>query len=398
MTNRILIYNSKWEGSNELGKWTVFYVKPNTRKDFDKFDIIVIIGGSFDTFDSVNQRSEVMRLERKILTSLEKGSIVCMIMRFDLLILQLLKTGSFQFSVKQEPIVDLVIKRAEFSTLLKKFGGTTIHFAKPTECDYDDIICTTKSGFVAGFTKKVGRGALLFLPRYTTYEELKDYDFVGEYLTDLLDSLESYRQRIMYSPPSWVRSYSFHEEQPVISDINKFQEEIKKREKVLGKYSKLKEILWLRDNELVDSVMNFLNQMEVGTKKDEIYEEDFWIVENNVETVICEVKGLDKNLKRPHISQLDEHRGAREKSDDFPALLVVNSFNRADSLKGKDISTNEIKKAVRTNVLTLRTLDLCNLYSLIEKNREIQSNLLNLFKTETGWLKVTASGYKIKKE
>jgi len=142
--------------------------------------------------------------------------------------------------------------------------------------------------------------------------------------------------------------------------------------------------------------------MHVGikTKRDEIYEEDFWITERNRETVIVEAKGLDKNLKRPHISKLDEHRGAREKPDEFPALLVVNSFNNAKSLqeKNKNISTNEIKKAVRTNVLLLRTIDLCNAYTLMEKKVLTPSQLLTSIKKETGWLKVTASGYEARRE
>jgi hypothetical protein len=103
-----------------------------------------------------------------------------------------------------------------------------------------------------------------------------------------------------------------------------------------------------------------------------------WITEKGNDTVMVEVKGLDKNLTRPHISQLDEHRGAREKPDDFPALLIANSFNRASSSKEKDqaISPNEIKKAVQTNVVLLKTLDLCNAYSLIEKGARTRCDYL----------------------
>ena len=145
--------------------------------------------------------------------------------------------------------------------------------------------------------------------------------------------------------------------------------------------------------------MNFFSRIGINTKKDEIYEEDFWIIEHNKETLIIEVKGLDKNLKRQHISQLDEHRAAREKPDDFPALLIVNSFNRARSLKEKDrnISTNEIKKAVRTNILILRTLDLCSAYYLMERKELDPKELLKIIKTERGWLNVTASGLEVKK-
>ena len=83
-------------------------------------------------------------------------------------------------------------------------------------------------------------------------------------------------------------------------------------------------------------------------------------------------------MDRPDISKLDEDGAARGKPDDFPALLVVNSFNRADSLVTKkiDISPNEIKKAVHANVLLVRTLDLIGLFSLIESGKITSSSPL----------------------
>ncbi|NIQ05191.1 MAG: hypothetical protein GWO20_05545 [Candidatus Korarchaeota archaeon] len=124
--------------------------------------------------------------------------------------------------------------------------------------------------------------------------------------------------------------------------------------------------------------------MGIETKRDEIFEEDFWIKEKDEEKVIVEVKGLDKNVTRLHITKLDEHRIAREKPDEFPAVLIVNTFNRADSLEEKDkaISPNEIRKAVKTNILLIRTLDLCNYYYLIQKENFTSTQLHDLFKTE----------------
>lgn len=120
----------------------------------------------------------------------------------------------------------------------------------------------------------------------------------------------------------------------------------------------------------------------------------------NKEIVIVEVKGLDKNLTRQHLNKLDTHRNAREKPDEFPALCIVNSFNKAHSIKENDkpISSNEIKKAVRTNIFLLRTSDLPNYYYLMQKEKLTASQLLELFKTESGWLNVTQSGYSIVKK
>ena len=126
--------------------------------------------------------------------------------------------------------------------------------------------------------------------------------------------------------------------------------------------------------------MNFFNALGIATKRDEIDEEDFWVTEDKKEVSIFEVKGLDKNLKRLHINQLDEHRGAREQLDDFPALLIVNSFNKAKSLAEKEeaISSNVIKKAVQTHILILRTLDLCNVYRLIDEEKLSQKTFFDI--------------------
>lgn len=64
--------------------------------------------------------------------------------------------------------------------------------------------------------------------------------------------------------------------------------------------------------------------------------------------------------------------------------MVVNNFNKVESLNEKDkgIAPNVIKKAVKTNVLILRTIDLCYAYSLIEMKKLTTSKLLDIIKTE----------------
>ena len=220
------------------------------------------------------------------------------------------------------------------------------------------------------------------------------------FLTKLLEAVTNYSARFQCEAPSFIDSYKCPNESIIVSEIAKIRSELSKKEKILQKYSKLKEILWLRDDELTGSIIDFLEVIGINTKRIEICEEDFWIVENGKEAVIVEVKALDKNLSRIHISQLDQHRAARDKPDNFPALLIVNSFNKASSPKEKDqvISPNEIKKAVNTNALVLRTLDLFNAYCLIEKNNLERQDLLRIVKTENGWLKVDSSKWKIIRE
>ena len=265
---------------------------------------------------------------------------------------------------------------------------------------FERIIAETDDGKTVGFSKKVDNGNLLYLPCYMPMNDFIKIKIVSEFIPCLLESIEKYRPRIQYEPPNWLNSYYFSKEAPIISEIEGFQKEIDNRKERLKSYSRLKEVLWLRDNELVDSIINMFKVLGIETKKDEIYEEDFWITESNVESIIVEVKGLNKNVTRIHINKLENHREARGKPDDFPTLLSVNTFNNAQTVDEKDqaISPNEIKRAVRNNILIIRTIDLCNAYSLIQENKLTSEQLLELIKTETGWLKITDSDCNVLKK
>ena len=401
MTEEPAVYNPKWQsptGNHSIDSLEMTFLNPHTRKNLAQFDPIIIFGGTLACVEKGSSReTEAVKREREIFNALESGKTVCITFLLDELAVRVLERIRKGFQVWEKARVDFVIKRSEFSAFLKNFGSAYCGFyGKP----FHDVICEIEDGTVVGFTEKVGKGTLIFLPCHVLGEHFTDWYFIKEFLSVLLDGLRTYLPRIQYKPPNWIDSYRFPNETISASKREKLEKEIEAVEHSLDGYLRLKEILWFRNNELVNSVMRFFNEMGLKTKKDEIFEEDFWIIEQNKETVIVEVKGLDKNLKRLHITQLDEHKMAREKPDEFPALLVVNSFNKATSLKEKDIdiSTNEIKKAVRTNALILRTLDLCNAYSLIERKELSPEMLLKLIKSETGWLNITTSGYQVKKE
>jgi len=401
MPDQPAVYHPTWVGSQKIDDLELFFVTPDISASLSGFNPIIILGGTAQYVEEGPKRDfEIARREREIFNALKKGDLVCITFGVDELVFRVLNRIRVNLEMWEKPRVDLVVRRSEFSSFLKKFGGTKFFFYPRRNANFDDIICKTAGEAVVGFSKKVGKGVLVFLPLYILYEKFEDSDFMSEFLYALLNTLDTYIPRIRYTPPDWIDSYRFPQEVAVVSEVEKLQKEISKRGESLEGYLRLKEILWFRDDELVKSVMSFFKKMGIDTKRDEIYKEDFWVMEQNEESVIVEVKGLDKNLKRPHISKLDEHRGAREKPDDFPALLVVNSFNKAGSLKEKDnsISTNEIEKAVRVNVLLLRTLDLCNAYYLMERHKLTSSQLLKVIRTETGWLRITPSGYEIKKK
>jgi len=390
------IYHLSWKGISLVEGSELFFINPDMRESFANFNPVVVLGGTiFRVPEGYDRDAEAVRREREVFNALEKGSVVCVTCMPDDLNLRVLERIGIGKSYWQKPRADIVIKRSEFSSFLKRFGAADTCFRG----DFDDVICETPDGEIVGFAKKVGKGVLTFLSCQVLLKQYTEPDFVKEFLTTLLEALRTYGPKIQYKTPNFINSYRFPNEATIVSEKETLEKELEKRMDSLKRYLRLKEILWFRDEELVNSVINFFNELGIKTQRDEIFEEDFWITEQNKETVIVEVKGLDKNLARPHISKLDEHRGARGKPDDFPALLVVNSFNRAASLREKDepISPNEIQKAVHTNVLILRTLDLCNAYYLMEKKELDSKTLLDVIKKERGWLSITTTKLKIER-
>jgi hypothetical protein len=105
-------------------------------------------------------------------------------------------------------------------------------------------------------------------------------------------------------------------------------------------------------------------------------------------------KGKYHVVKRDDLYKLDTHREERNKPDNFPTLLIVNTFNKAESLRDKDrpIDTDEIKRAIDHKLLILRTIDLIWLYNLIQNNKIEVCSVINFFKNNVGWMKVTDEG------
>jgi hypothetical protein len=74
---------------------------------------------------------------------------------------------------------------------------------------------------------------------------------------------------------SGINSFIFPKEATVQSEADRLQEKLNQQVSSLNGYAQLKGILWLRDDELVSSVISFFNEMKIATRRDEIYEEDF---------------------------------------------------------------------------------------------------------------------------
>lgn len=379
-------------------KFSVHFTKPKRREKFEGYDPIIIVGGTLTSYSKKyggeSGTDELLRIEREVFNALKDGKMVCLIFEIDQLFSRIFKRLGVIFNSWPQPIVELTTHQTDFSDFIEGFGSTRYSF----KGDFDKIISKTGNGEIAGFSKKIQKGNLLYLPCYISIEELGKISVLSDFLPCLLKSLSKFKLRVQYEAPKWIDDFDFTKEEPIIDEITELQNKLADKKEKLAFYSRLKEILWFRDDDLIEPIINMFKSLGLETNRDEQFKEDFWLKDNS-EEIIVEVKALNKNLRGHHISQLDGHRDRRDKPQDFPALLIVNSFNNAGSLQEKDkpISPTEIKKAVKLDVLIIRTLDLCNAFSQIEDGKLTATKLFDLLKTEHGWLRITDEGYDILK-
>jgi len=331
--------------------------------------------------------SGAIRRENEIRSALERGRIVCFIGSHDqdYVISGILRSYNIPtYAIPEgEVFSKLKIRRSEFKSFLDDVGATQIVFDKT---GIDDVICSINGYNIAGFSKRIDKGLLLNIPCVWGSKEI---DYIVDHLKKLVIGLISYSARTMLEPPSYLASFQFTQEKAALDRIDRIEkEEIAPLEEEIKYYDKMKSILWLGNNSLVSAINEFLKNFGFQTYVDENHEEDLWIVDNDEKLIIIEVKSMNKNLTRQDISKLDEHREAREMPS-LTGLLIANTFMVADSLEVKDqpFPPNVIEKAVNTNLLITRTLDLCRIYNHLEESGAQRTNiLLKAMIGKKGWL------------
>jgi hypothetical protein len=119
--------------------------------------------------------------------------------------------------------------------------------------------------------------------------------------------------------------------------------------------------------------------------------EDFWIVGPDGDAALAEVKGINTNVRREDVNQVDNHREVIGRPQEFPGLLVVNIFRGHSGLDQRElaISGQTLSRAANSNVLILRTRDLYNLLIRKLDGADAGQELMDALDTGGGWLAVT---------
>lgn len=277
----------------------------------------------------------------------------------------------------------------QFAPYLREYGLPGFVFQVPTEGALRlHVLARSTSNDPSAFAVAEGKGLIYLVPaNFVSGSE-------AALLWALSDAIAAHTASALRpSAAPIAESFRFTAEATVNEERQRQQVELETLDAQLADYRAKKDILFLRDDPLAERVHEWLTQyFRFRARRHEEYIEDFWLVDDQGnDCVICEVKGLNDNVKRQHIRALVLHRDERELDDDFPALLVANTFADAKTEPEKArqrISRLECKNAVKEHVLIVRALDLVRLLDQLERGLVSREDVWSLLTSETGWLKV----------
>ena len=216
---------------------------------------------------------------------------------------------------------------------------------------------------------------------------------VSEFFTLLADALVATRRKLVFEVPEWADKLLFPSETSLREEKSSAIARIEEINAEIDVYRNYKKALVQGDDQLVDTVSEILDK-GFGFNIDPVdeYREDLKIIDGEgVPLVFCEVKGVNRGVKREHVNQADSHRERADLSATFPTLLIINThIKNARNLdeKDQDVPLEQVIHGKKNNVLIIRTLDLLRLLCLKLEKDIPKETILDLFRTPGGWLRV----------
>lgn len=203
--------------------------------------------------------------------------------------------------------------------------------------------------------------------------------------------------------PSWAVEYNFYndakEKESIIKNEEKIQEikeKISNSEEMLKENNYYKSILYSKNQELVDVVVNILNQILNGACEGFVDngKEDYLLKVEGI-TYLFEIKGTDKSIKKAFVSQLQAHvheyidkleeEGKTEKTKGF---LIINDQSNLDPAERAEVPKAQIELAKSYNFLIIRAETLLKIYEKFLSEDIKISEIIDIFKTKEGILEM----------
>lgn len=274
----------------------------------------------------------------------------------------------------------------EFKRFLEVFGAASSHFKNHNDSLEFRALATVGQAPV---------GLLLERAEYFIPSLVPDArpEVVSEYFNLLIDAITSIHNKLHVVVPDWATEFQFSEEASLAIERATFLKAISGIDHRLEQLTAYKAALVQTGPELVSNVCAMLTAA-LGVKVDSVdeFREDAKLIgEDGKVIAVCEVKGINRGVKRENINQTDSHRERSGFDEGFPAILIANTnIKAARSLaeKNQEIAAEQVKHAVHMRVLVMRAIDLLGLLRLVLCTKQTPESALDLVLSNVGWLRV----------
>lgn len=395
----------------------VHYCPLKTLERFNDYDGIVLFNQTFEEFEIYNgmygqsirhlhDSLEMDKRQKELQLLFKKGGFVCFLM--DDVFFDSSSSGNYQNTDLsktylnkrrlhrenyREKVHDLEIKIDDFRDFLSHYGVASSFFSDYYHDSEFKTIAT--DGGNRTLAMQVNRNEF-YLPAHLP---VNSHERINEFFRSLLNGLTSYYNKLAVEIPDWVKAFPFVEDQQIqaeTEELNSRLLELERRNKIIDVY---KSTLLLSGDDLVGSVAEVFRsgfKFEVNSNDD--LREDLKLLDENGQVFcLCEIKGTNKGITREYINQADSHRERAGFNSDFPTMLIVNgniknSKSIEDKEQNQEVAPDQIKHAVKMNILIFRTIDLLNLLNLYLSSQITKDDILQIIKLGGGWYKCNING------
>ena len=175
--------------------------------------------------------------------------------------------------------------------------------------------------------------------------------------------------------------------------IKELEGEIARLKNQLAVAREAKKILFVSGDELRSEVLRFFTEglSSPAQRADEAG--DFWLVAEAVgeNWAFGEIReNADGNVTRANLAEVVIDRSKAGQGDDFPAVLVVNTYFSKTTMDDRDqaIPGEISRRAAEDNVLVVRTLDLVRLHQKETSGFPGIKEFLEAIRSGGGWFEV----------
>ncbi|PPD34274.1 MAG: hypothetical protein CTY19_05345 [Methylomonas sp.] len=397
--------------------FSIFFEKFGAACRFQEFDGVILFQGIFENFERKSDgykyytkhaydADELDKRKKEAALLLRQGGFLCFLLtdpffdrddRKDFSATDLAKYhlnySDFYRKNFRDRIAHVTPVFDEFKRFLDVFGAANSYFDNLNEA----LNCRDLA--------RVGNqtvGLLIEQSEYFLPSLVPDgrIDVINEYFHLLADAITSIHNKLHQTVPDWVAAYEFQEEQALFEERTALINRVTDIDQRLAQLTQYKASLVHSGPQLVADVSTILKAvLGVDIDATDDFREDIKFMDDDNNVIgVCEIKGINRGVKRENINQTDSHRERSGFDATFPALLIVNTgIKSARSIEEKDleVAAEQVKHAAHMRVLIMRTLDLLGLLRLALAGKLTTQEARSLVLLNVGWIRVQSENIQV---